>query len=144
MKKGRPRIPLTSSTRYKVNSNGCWVWKLKHRTHSGFPEVSDKGIPKVATRIFAKEIKDIKVPDGFVLFQKCRNRSCVNPDHLEIISKAESVRRGNASKLIKSEVVIIRRIYANGNCSQSRLSEKYGVSQSQISRIVNYERWINL
>lgn len=34
------------------------------------------------------------VPDGMVLDHICRTRACVNPDHLDVVTRGENVLRG--------------------------------------------------
>ncbi len=47
----------------------------------------------------AFEIKKGKIPEGMVLDHLCRNRNCWNPDHLEVVTAIENIRRGiNANR----------------------------------------------
>jgi hypothetical protein len=38
------------------------------------------------------------IPDGLVLDHLCRNKKCVNPDHLEPVTNAENLRRGRVAR----------------------------------------------
>lgn len=56
------------------------------------------GKPRRAHRV-AYELLVGPIPEGLVLDHLCRVRHCVNPDHLEPVTKRENERRGKCGEL---------------------------------------------
>lgn len=128
--------------RYEVNpASGCWEWLLKKDRGYGRVRVGNSAMQ--AHRFFY-EIRFGRVPQGMTLDHLCRNRSCVNPEHLEPVTAQENVQRGASAKLDKEKVLQIRSMYKNKEYNQRELSALFGVRQDQISRIVNLRRWNNV
>lgn len=76
-------------------NSGCWLW-LSSVTGPGYGQISDparRGRPLLAHRV-SYELHVGAVPDGLDLDHLCRVRSCVNPRHLEPVSRRENLRRG--------------------------------------------------
>jgi hypothetical protein len=51
---------------------------------------------------FAWELLRGAIPDGLTLDHLCRNRRCVNPDHLEPVTAVENTMRGQAPHAINA------------------------------------------
>jgi len=47
---------------------------------------------------FAYEEWVSMIPEGYQIDHLCRNRACVNPDHLEAVNGAENSKRGMLSR----------------------------------------------
>lgn len=72
--------------------DGCWLW-LACRQRDGYGSFR-AGDSSALAHVFSWELLNGPVPQGLELDHLCRNRRCVRPDHLEPVTHAENVRRG--------------------------------------------------
>lgn len=68
----------------------CWIWTACKRR--GYGAYTVDGKLRVAHRLVYEEMRG-PIPEGLTLDHLCRNRPCVNPDHLEPVTREENVRR---------------------------------------------------
>lgn len=68
-------------------ATGCWIWS--GRVHQRYGQASHG---RVAHRLVYEQRRG-PIPEGMELDHTCRNTLCVNPDHLEPVTRAENVRR---------------------------------------------------
>lgn len=74
-----------------IVEDGCWMW-MAGRHRSGYGVFNIKGRQHVAHRL-AYEALQGDIPEGLDLDHLCRVRACVNPDHLEPVTRRENLLR---------------------------------------------------
>ena len=74
--------------------DGCWVW-IGANNGNGYGQFVENG-KKKRGHVWAFEHWKHKVPAGLEIDHKCRNPSCVNPDHLEAVTHKVNVLRGTS------------------------------------------------
>lgn len=73
-------------------TEGCWNWKGGKFTE-GYGRFGIGNKDRYAHRV-AYEMLVGSVPKGLVIDHLCRNRICVNPAHMEVVTNEENLRRG--------------------------------------------------
>jgi hypothetical protein len=108
---------------------GCWNW-LRNMHHQGYGQVRISGrLWRAHRAVYVQARGD--VPEGLVLDHLCRNRACVNPDHLEPVTHVENCRRGANQRISDEDVEAIRA--ATGR--HADIAELFGVSKASVTAI---------
>lgn len=90
-------LPAHIERNIKIGPSGCWLWtRSKSRDGYGWASLNNK--THQAHRLVYTLVKG-EVPCGMVLDHLCRQRHCVNPDHLEPVTTAENLRRSTLTPL---------------------------------------------
>lgn len=85
------------------HEGGCWVWMggVNRKGYGQFGVLTAEGVVGYRAHRLAYELEVGAIPPGMVLDHLCRNRRCVNPDHLEPVSDSENVRRGKDRRFFR-------------------------------------------
>lgn len=75
-------------------SGDCWPWP-KGKNNTGYGIITWHGRKQTAHRVVYEQMRG-PIPDGLTLDHLCRNRSCVNPWHMEPVTLKENILRGQS------------------------------------------------
>jgi len=104
------RLPDTEKARFPMRSYStlpqtfrakvrrtptCWIW-IGSSSGTGYGDLHVQGRHWLAHR-FAYERLMGPIPDGLTIDHLCRNRLCVNPEHMEPVANHENILRGNGA-----------------------------------------------
>ena len=148
-------------------NTGCWLWEGNLNEHGyGFAPTNE--LKMISAHRFSYAIHKGKIPKGKCVLHACDKPICVKPDHLFIgtqqdnirdkvrknrqakglthgsVTHPEIVRKGSnhhKSKVDEETVLKIRKEHDGKHGIGVYLSNKYGLSQSQICCIVKRRGW---
>ena len=99
--KPRPLIDRFAE-KIALTDSGCIEWIASHNG-VGYGTLSiDRNGRKVLAHRFSYEWHRGPIPDGLTIDHLCRNTLCVNPAHLEAVTKRENTLRGTAPTAVNA------------------------------------------
>jgi hypothetical protein len=92
------RLTLFWSHVFKTET--CWIWRAS--TNPKGYGTFYRGDRLVGAHRFAYEITYGAIPPGMEIDHLCRNRSCVNPTHLQVVTHEENLKRSPDTVTVKN------------------------------------------
>ncbi len=151
-----------------AGSDGCWPW-VAYKNRKGYGQLRAGGRGILAHRM-AYVLTNGPIPDGLFVCHTCDNPICCNPAHLflgtntdnmqDAAKKGRTVKgdkhplhrdpsraphgeKCGTHKLCTQDVLAIRARAGTG-ITHRELASRYGVSQSEITQIINRKRWTHI
>lgn len=123
--------------RYQADSaTGCWEWSGQ-RDSAGYGRCKPGGGDArsvMAHRVFYTHHVGA-IPEGLDIHHRCGNKGCVNPEHLEPLTRAENVRVLHGHTILNWEQADEIREAMDDLC------EKYGVRPRTLAAIGERRIW---
>lgn len=127
---------------FTEDANGCWNYN-GYLDEDGYAYTSfTRKIGNIAVyRIWYELWKGVNTEPSKVIDHTCRNRKCVNPNHLELVTVATNTRRGKSAKLTTEVASEIRALAATRTMSQAAIARKFNVTPATVSYLLSGKTW---
>lgn len=83
--------------RLDEDANGCWIWQGAKSKGYGVVNWGGRHSLKFVHRLVYGAFRS-RVPDSWTIDHLCRVKACANPEHLEVVTITENIRRRDSSK----------------------------------------------
>jgi hypothetical protein len=74
-------------------NSGCWIWLACFSKKTGYGRLGWNGSVTSAHQV-SYQLHKGRIPQGLEIDHLCRNRICVNPEHLEAVTHQVNMLRG--------------------------------------------------
>jgi len=88
--------------------NNCWIWQDKSINTSGYAQIKIQKKQVLVHRL-SYELFNGKLEKNLVIDHLCRNKLCINPDHLELVTRKENILRGFGPTAINSRKIACKK-----------------------------------
>jgi hypothetical protein len=89
-------LPLNMAAKVEVSESGCWLWTGAIQSRGYGSTCIGESRSALAHRV-AYTLLVGPIPDGMTIDHRCEVKRCVNPTHLEPVTRAENLRRHAAA-----------------------------------------------
>jgi hypothetical protein len=139
--KGHNGLAL-STIQYIVDPvSGCWVWQ-RHISEDGYGTISTTRNPsRKAHKVFFED-RFGPIPSHLEVDHTCKNRACVNPDHLETVTHAENNRRTTNARITYEIADKMRQIRAEQHLHYKVIGAMFGVTDTLVWRVCQNKSWV--
>lgn len=116
----RQRIEL----RIERLENGCWQWLGAKSKRTGYGVISVNNRAMLAHRVSYMEFRG-PIPKRKQIDHLCRNKACVNPDHLEPVTALVNTRRADGPMLRERRRRLASGVCRNGHPTKIHWSDRH-------------------
>lgn len=118
----------------------CFVWtRLLNAYGYG---VFSHGHGSILAHRFAYEAVHGEIPEGMEIDHLCRNPSCARVDHLEAVTHAENVRRGDAGAVAHARSIARTHCNNGHRWVAENIYEHKGCRSCRTCRLAADRRWV--
>lgn len=90
-------LPANLANRILLTSDGCWLFTGATQSR-GYGSVGIGNKRTALAHRVAYEATVGPIPDGMTIDHLCLNKTCLNPEHMEIVTRAENTRRAHVGR----------------------------------------------
>jgi len=92
---------LRFHNKVKLNDNGCHIW-TGYTDDDGYGKFGIKN-KIISSHRFSYNLYKGQIPNNMEIHHICNNTSCVNPNHLEVVTHKENLILGNSPSSINRD-----------------------------------------
>lgn len=93
---------------HPIFQSPCWLWQGGKITggYAVFRRTTGVvGPVKILVHRYSFELFYYAIPEGMEIDHMCKTRHCVNPQHLDLVTRLENIRRSNRHKVSKMHCI---------------------------------------